>query len=63
MKKKPWKVIDRIQFRDTNQCIKYLKSKNYQLSPWIINIFRNNKEYSKHKFPKIHGTKRLTCVS
>jgi hypothetical protein len=23
------------------------------LSPWIINIFRNNKKYSKYKFPKI----------
>jgi hypothetical protein len=53
MEKKPWKLIYKIQFRDTHQCIKFLKKKNYQLSPWIINIFRNNKKYSKYKLPKI----------
>jgi hypothetical protein len=53
MQKKPWKVIDKIQFRDTYHCIKFLKKKKYQLSPWIIDIFSKNKKYSKNKFPKI----------
>jgi hypothetical protein len=53
MENKPWKVIEKVKFQDTNHCIKFLKRKNYQLSPWIINIFRNNKKYSKYKFPKI----------
>ena len=52
MEKKVWKVINSIQFRDTNQCIKFLKKKNYKLSPWIIDIFKNKRKYLKCKFPK-----------
>ena len=53
MQKKPWKIVNKIVFLDTRQCINYLKKKNYQLSPWIIDIFKKNKKYPKHNFPKI----------
>ena len=48
---KPWKIIDRIPFKDTDECLKFLKKKKYILSPWISNIFKR-KNYTFNNFKK-----------
>ena len=50
--KKPWKTINSIKFKDTNQCLKILKRKGYIASPWILNIYKKkNYNYKKLKKP------------
>ena len=49
---KIWKKIN-IKHKNIKSCINDLKKKNYELSPWILNIFKNKKnniKYSKSEF-------------
>ncbi len=49
---KIWKKINKIDFSDTKECLLNLKNKNYKVSPWIENIFDNNKlNYFEINYP------------
>ncbi len=50
--KKIWKRIDNIDFSNTEECLNNLRDKNYQISPWIENIFTNsNLKYADLNYP------------
>lgn len=54
MKKKIWKKINKINFKNTNECLRFLKKKKIIASPWILDIFKKkNYSYLKYKKPII----------
>jgi hypothetical protein len=48
---KPWKKINSIELKDTDQCLSVLKKKKIISSPWIDDIFKKN-NYSYINFQK-----------
>ena len=40
---KTWKTINPSNFKNINECIKFLKKKKIILSPWIENVFKSRK--------------------
>lgn len=51
-KKKVWKTIKKFNFKNTNDCLKFLKKRKIFVSPWIIDIFKKkNYSYLKYKKP------------
>ncbi len=44
-----FKIIKTIKFKDTSECIKFLKKKNFIISPWIRDIFLKKKYYKLNK--------------
>ena len=50
--KKIWKTIDKFNFSNIEECLAELSSKNYVLSEWIKDIFKNYKFIlKKNDFP------------
>ena len=41
--KKPWKIINKTDVKNINQCIQDLKRAKIILSPWILDIVKNKK--------------------
>jgi ribosomal protein L30E len=50
-KKKIWKKITKIGFRNTNETIKYLKKKKFVISLWVEDIFKKKIIYKKYECP------------
>ena len=45
--KKPWKIINKKNVKNINQCIQDLKRAKIILSPWILDIVKNKKNKIK----------------
>ena len=52
---KTWKTINPSNFKNINECIKFLKKKKIILSPWIENVFKSRKN-------KIVLTNKKVCL-
>ena len=52
---KTWKTINPSNFKNINECIKFLKKKKIILSPWIENVFKSRKN-------KIVLTNKKICL-
>ena len=44
-----FKIIKKIKFENTTECIKFLEKKNFMISLWIKDIFKKKKNYKIKK--------------